>query len=72
MRFSDLASPLFLGLMLGASATQALAQKAPAKEIVIGHVAGYTGPVTKDATEMGAGAQVYSRTSTSRVISRRS
>ncbi|HEY6241441.1 MAG TPA: ABC transporter substrate-binding protein [Burkholderiales bacterium] len=29
------------------------------QEIVIGHVAGYTGPVTKDATEMGAGAQVY-------------
>lgn len=26
---------------------------------MIGHVAGYTGPVTKDATEMGAGAQVY-------------
>jgi ABC-type branched-subunit amino acid transport system substrate-binding protein len=59
MRFSGLASPLFLGLALGAPATQALAQKAPAKDIVIGHVAGYTGPVTKDATEMGAGAQVY-------------
>jgi len=36
----------------------ALAQK-PQKEIVIGHVAGYTGPVTKDASEMGEGAQVY-------------
>lgn len=35
---------------------------APARaqqEILIGHVAGYTGPVTKDATELGAGAQVY-------------
>lgn len=29
-----------------------------AQEILIGHVAGYTGPVTKDATEMGAGAKV--------------
>lgn len=29
------------------------------KEIVVGHVAGYTGPVTKDSTEMGQGAQVY-------------
>jgi ABC-type branched-subunit amino acid transport system substrate-binding protein len=33
--------------------------QAAATEIVIGHVAGYTGPVTKDATEMGEGAQVY-------------
>src|SRR5262245_59543670 len=33
--------------------TSALAQ-----EIVIGHVAGYTGPVSKDAVEMGAGARV--------------
>jgi ABC-type branched-subunit amino acid transport system substrate-binding protein len=48
-----------MALALGPAATEALAQKAPAKEIVIGHVAGYTGPVTKDATEMGAGAQVY-------------
>lgn len=46
-------------LMLGAlAATPAQAQKSQ-QEIVIGHVAGYTGPVTKDATEMGAGAQVY-------------
>ena len=37
----------------------ALAQKKDQREIVIGHVAGYTGPVTKDATEMGQGAQVY-------------
>jgi ABC-type branched-subunit amino acid transport system substrate-binding protein len=42
-------------LLLGSLASQASAQQ----EIVIGHVAGYTGPVTKDATEMGAGAQVY-------------
>jgi ABC-type branched-subunit amino acid transport system substrate-binding protein len=28
------------------------------KEILIGHVAGYTGPVSKDAIEMGQGAQV--------------
>jgi branched-chain amino acid transport system substrate-binding protein len=41
------------------SASLAFAQKKEPKEIVIGHVAGYTGPVTKDATEMGAGAQVY-------------
>src|SRR5262252_2829357 len=52
-----LVSALLLALGLG---TQALAQqKKDAKEIVIGHVAGYTGPVTKDATEMGEGAQVY-------------
>lgn len=30
-----------------------------APEIAIGHVAGYTGPVQKDAVELGAGAQVY-------------
>jgi len=50
---------LLLGALAGSFATEALAQKAPGKEIVIGHVAGYTGPVTKDATEMGQGAQVY-------------
>jgi ABC-type branched-subunit amino acid transport system substrate-binding protein len=44
-------------LILAALAVPAHAQKAQ-QEIVIGHVAGYTGPVTKDATEMGAGAQV--------------
>jgi ABC-type branched-subunit amino acid transport system substrate-binding protein len=49
------ASSLVLALVLGSLASQASAQQ----EIVIGHVAGYTGPVTKDATEMGAGAQVY-------------
>jgi ABC-type branched-subunit amino acid transport system substrate-binding protein len=49
------ASTLLLALVLGSLASQASAQQ----EIVIGHVAGYTGPVTKDATEMGAGAQVY-------------
>jgi branched-chain amino acid transport system substrate-binding protein len=32
--------------------------QAPAQEIVIGHVAGYTGPATKDAVEMGEGARV--------------
>jgi branched-chain amino acid transport system substrate-binding protein len=35
-----------------------VAASAVAQEIAIGHVAGYTGPVTKDATDMGAGAQV--------------
>lgn len=49
------ASSLVLALVLGSLASQAGAQQ----EIVIGHVAGYTGPVTKDATEIGAGAQVY-------------
>ena len=60
-----LVSALLLALGLGTNAF-AQAQKKDAapksgnqKEIVIGHVAGYTGPVTKDATEMGAGAQVY-------------
>ena len=55
MKLVRQASSLFLGLLLGSLASQASAQQ----EIVIGHVAGYTGPVTKDATEMGAGAQVY-------------
>ena len=50
---------LLLGALAGSLATEALAQKAAGKDIVIGHVAGYTGPVTKDATEMGQGAQVY-------------
>jgi ABC-type branched-subunit amino acid transport system substrate-binding protein len=45
-----------VAVLLSASA---LAQPKNQKEIVIGHVAGYTGPVTKDATEMGQGAQVY-------------
>jgi ABC-type branched-subunit amino acid transport system substrate-binding protein len=55
-----LAFSLFLALVLGSLASPLLAQKKDnKKEIVIGHVAGYTGPVTKDATEMGAGAQVY-------------
>lgn len=55
----------WLLVALGIVAPQAFAQAQKAskannhKEIVIGHVAGYTGPVTKDATEMGAGAQVY-------------
>ena len=35
-----------------------LVAPARAQEILIGHVAGYTGPVTKDATELGAGAEV--------------
>jgi ABC-type branched-subunit amino acid transport system substrate-binding protein len=35
-----------------------LSASAGAQEILIGHVAGYTGPVMKDATEMGAGAKV--------------
>jgi len=55
----------WLLVALGIVAPQAFAQAQKAsktnnqKEIVIGHVAGYTGPVTKDSTEMGAGAQVY-------------
>jgi branched-chain amino acid transport system substrate-binding protein len=55
VKFRAFAESLLLALIWGALAPQALA----AQEIVIGHVAGYTGPVTKDATEMGAGAQVY-------------
>ena len=47
------------GMALLFSASLAFGQKKDQKEIVIGHVAGYTGPVTKDATEMGQGAQVY-------------
>jgi branched-chain amino acid transport system substrate-binding protein len=65
MKTFRLVSALLLALGLGTNAF-AQAQKKDAapkgnnqKEIVIGHVAGYTGPVTKDATEMGAGAQVY-------------
>jgi len=37
---------------------QAQVKKAPTQDIVIGHVAGYTGPATKDAVEMGEGARV--------------
>jgi ABC-type branched-subunit amino acid transport system substrate-binding protein len=48
---SDLRS-LFMALAMVASISAA------AQDIVIGHVAGYTGPTTKDATEMGEGAQV--------------
>lgn len=55
MKLVRRASSLVLALVLGSLASQAGAQQ----EIVIGHVAGYTGPVTKDATEIGAGAQVY-------------
>src|SRR5215471_8850122 len=50
-----LAVASIIAIVLSASGS-ALAQQ---KEIVIGHVAGYTGPVTKDATEIGEGAQVY-------------
>ena len=51
---------LFLALVLGSLTSPLLAQKKDnKKDIVIGHVAGYTGPVTKDSSEMGAGAQVY-------------
>jgi len=60
MKLVRMALSLFLALVLGAAASPVLAQKKDnPREIVIGHVAGYTGPVTKDATEMGAGAQVY-------------
>jgi branched-chain amino acid transport system substrate-binding protein len=45
--------------VLGLVAAPTGAASAAAQEITIGHVAGYTGPVTKDATDMGAGAQVY-------------
>jgi branched-chain amino acid transport system substrate-binding protein len=50
---------ILLGLVFGTLAPFSFAQKDNQKEIVIAHVAGYTGPVTKDATEMGQGAQVY-------------
>jgi ABC-type branched-subunit amino acid transport system substrate-binding protein len=53
LKFLPCPRSLFLALVLLGSGP-ALAQ-----EILVGHVAGYTGPVTKDATEMGAGAQVY-------------
>ncbi|HET7764578.1 MAG TPA: ABC transporter substrate-binding protein [Burkholderiales bacterium] len=60
MKLVRLAFSLFLTLVLGALASPVLAQKKDnQREIVIGHVAGYTGPVTKDATEMRDGAQVY-------------
>src|SRR6185295_3956768 len=39
-----------------ASASPAFAQAQ--REILIGHVAGYTGAVSKDSSEMGLGAQV--------------
>lgn len=55
MKLVRQASSFVLALVLGSLASHAGAQQ----EIVIGHVAGYTGPVTKDATEIGAGAQVY-------------
>jgi len=41
------------------SVALAACAQAAAQEIVIGHVAGYTGPVSKDAVELGAGAQVF-------------
>ena len=55
-----------LGIALAAAAvSSAFAQtkspartQAPGQEILVGHVAGYTGPVMKDAVEMGMGAQV--------------
>ena len=56
MKMLRLALAFVVAALFSASAS---AQKKDQKEIVIGHVAGYTGPVTKDATEMGAGAQVY-------------
>jgi ABC-type branched-subunit amino acid transport system substrate-binding protein len=64
------ATLLAAALTLAAVATHAQQQVAVAKqvpatgsavsaqEIVIGHVSGYTGPVSKDAIELGAGAQV--------------
>lgn len=48
-----------LGLALCAALAAGLCQAAsPNDEIVIGHIAGYTGPAKKDATEMGLGAKV--------------
>lgn len=41
-----------------AQARVATVQAGSTREIVIGHVAGFTGPVSKDANEMNAGAQV--------------
>ena len=51
-------APAFAALF-GSFAQAANRAETAQKEIVIGHVAGYTGPVTKDATEIGGGAQVY-------------
>jgi len=65
MKIVRLALSLFFALAVAAPALAQSPQKAAPKgkaapkEIVIGHVAGYTGPVTKDATDMGVGAQVY-------------
>jgi len=66
MKIVRLAVSLFFAIAVAAPALaqSPQSQKAPKgkaapKEIVIGHVAGYTGPVTKDATDMGVGAQVY-------------
>lgn len=46
-------------LCIALTASLLLWTPAKAQDILIGHVAGYTGPVTKDSSEMGAGAQVY-------------
>jgi len=57
MRPKSTITCLSAALLVGA-ASVAFAQ-AQRGEIVIGHVAGYTGPVAKDAIEIGAGAQAY-------------
>ena len=57
MKMLRLALAFLVAVLIPVSASAQ--QKKDQREIVIGHVAGYTGPVTKDATEMGAGAQVY-------------
>ena len=46
-------------LCIALAASLSFAAPAMAQDILVGHVAGYTGPVTKDSSEMGAGAQVY-------------
>lgn len=55
MNFRTIAAMICAASVIGAFSEA----QAAAKEIVIGHVAGYTGPVTKDSSEMGEGAQVY-------------
>jgi branched-chain amino acid transport system substrate-binding protein len=56
MKFRTFAS--VLGLALSSAAASTVRAAPPAQEILIGHVAGYTGPASKDASEMGLGGRV--------------
>jgi ABC-type branched-subunit amino acid transport system substrate-binding protein len=56
MKFRTFAS--VLGLALASAAASTVRAAPPAQEILIGHVAGYTGPASKDASEMGLGGRV--------------